>query len=260
MAPSGVARYGYIAAACVGLSYCLIFLPSGSDAGAQAGSTSPDFAGDYVFSASGSAQDSLVLNTDGSYQMSDGDQGQWASMDNAVVLSGRSNALNAACLYLGTATSAGINAKGHKGPSDCDGDRSTHWYAVRTGAPVSAGTGATSEMAEQSAGAAVKAEGKYSQTDTIPGDGTGTLTIKHDGLDRQEYTGPGGIDPDYNFGHWAVQDGVIAFAVESSQFGTNAGCIFIGNLSKSGIGTSGAQGVVSCDGTLYSWSALRSRK
>jgi hypothetical protein len=33
--------------------------------------------------------------------------------------------------------------------------------------------------------------------------------------------------------------------------------IFIGNLSKSGISNSGAQGVVSCDGSLYSWSAIR---
>jgi len=167
--------------------------------------------------------------------------------------------MNTACLHLGTATSTGINTKRHKGPSDCDGDRATHWYAVRTGASVSAATGAASEMAGQIAGAAVKAEGKYSQTDTIPDEGTATLTIKPDGLDIQEYSGPGGIDPDYNFGHWATQDGVIAFAVESSQFGTNAGCIFIGNLSKRGISTSGAHGVVNCEGSLYRWSATRIR-
>jgi Tetratricopeptide repeat len=253
----GVARYGYIVAAFFGLSFFLAFLPSMSDAQAQPGSESPGFAGDYVFFASGSAQDSLVLSTDGTYQVSNGDQGHWASMDNAVVLSGRSNAMNTACLFLGTATSGGINTKRLQGPSDCDGDRTIHWYAVRAATSVSAAPEAASEMAGEIAEASVKPEGKFSQTDTFPDDDTGTLTIKPDGLDIQEYTGPGGIDADYNFGHWATQDGVIAFAVESSQFGTNAGCIFIGDVSKSGIGTSGNQGVVNCGGYLYSWSAIR---
>jgi hypothetical protein len=177
-------------------------------------------------------------------------------MGNAVVLSGFYNARNGPCLYLGTATSAGINAKRHRGPSDCNGDRASHWYAVRTSTSVTAATETAPGVAGQTEGAAIKAKGKYSQTDTIPGDPAATLTIKPDGLDIQGYPADGG-SPDLNFGYWAMQDGVIAFDVEASQFGTNAGCIFVGQLSQGGISTSGAQGVVSCDGTPYSWSAIR---
>jgi hypothetical protein len=251
MVRAAVHRSGaLVVAACV-MSGCLAVVPTVSGALTPAGAGSPDFAGDYTFFTSGGGQDALVLSTDGSYQMSDGDQGDWASMADAVVLSGRSNALNSACLYLGTASAAGINTRRRPGPSDCDGNRATHWYAVRTSASSPRPTGAASPLSGPRATGS-RVQGKYRQTDTLPDAPAAILTIKANGLDIQDYP-----DSDYNFGHWARQDGVIAFAVESSQFGDNAGCIFIGDLSTGGINASGTPGVVDCGGSLYSWSATK---
>ena len=84
---------------------------------------------------------------------------------------------------------------------------------------------------------------------------TATLTLKPDSQDIQQYS-----DDIYTFGYWLAADGAVAFDVSTSQTGEFAGCIFLGEVSKHGIGSQRSPGVVDCFGFQYPWRAVKEKK
>jgi hypothetical protein len=63
--------------------------------------------------------------------------------------------------------------------------------------------------------------------------------------------------PDLEVGYWVVNNGAIAFAVVDSQFGTLAGCVFVGFVTKKGIDLANRPGLLDCNGHQYAWHATR---
>lgn len=208
--------------------------------------------GTYDIFTSRSPSGTLTLNSDGTFARSNGDSGKWLVWKKNVVLDVFSSTVgNMACIYLGTAETTGINSRHDPGPSNCHETRGT-WYAVKAADAAISSAGPTA-AATGNRTSAPRVVGTYDESDTSGGV-PHTLHIKPDG---HYYLIAA---PDLEVGYWVVHNGAIAFAVVDSQFGTLAGCMFVGLPTTQGIDSAQHPGLLDCNGHRFRWHATKTTR
>ncbi|HEY7948775.1 MAG TPA: hypothetical protein VID75_13935 [Acidimicrobiales bacterium] len=245
-------------ALCLGVVSVVSFadVAFGASTGAHQRSAGP--VGDYAIFTGRSPSGTLTLNSDGTFTRSNGDSGTWLVWkDNVVLDVFSSTAGNMACIYLGADEKTGIGTRGDPGPSNCHETRGT-WYAVRTTQAISRQKRAVttpstmSSPSPDSTAGNVRVIGTYDESNsTLKPASKSQLHIEADG---HYYLIAA---PDLEVGYWVVHNGAIAFAVVDSQFGTLAGCTFVGILTTQGIDSARSRGLLDCNGSKFSWYAAR---
>jgi hypothetical protein len=195
-------------------------------------------------SSGGSASGTLTLDSNGSFARSNRDSGKWLLWHGNVVLNVFSSTVgDVACIYLGTAETAGIGSRDDPGPSNCHEKKAT-WYAVRSAHATISRAGPMDATASNGP-SETSVTGTYDESDTS-GYSAENLTIQAAG----NYLSPG-----LELGFWVAHNGAIAFAVVSSQDGARAGCTFIGIPTTGGIDPRRSPGLLDCNGHRYRWHA-----
>jgi hypothetical protein len=200
---------------------------------------------DEVSSNGGTGQIHLEANYQ--FETNYGDTGGWVETKTSIALvvytstGGDTN-----CVYLGKLNRKGINSASQQGPTSCSGKGDT-WFAVRTKGPTSTPSdGGWSKAASEAGRRTVSASGQY----TIPLGGGDTEGL-HLAVDGVAVANDG--QPVTENGYWVQEGKAVGFELERSGYV----CVWVGLLTRTGIGTAAKPGGEYChdEPAPYHWYA-----
>lgn len=225
--------------------------PTGASTGeavtAPAGGRTKDPIASYTLVTSNGGGGTVVLNRDGTFGSTYGDDGFWILLNKTYALDVYSSTgSDKGCVYVGKVTTTGMNSARHQGPVNCNGTK-LKWYAIKFTGAASTGSPASSNGAGVDASTEAKAVGRYHAL--FSSGVNGNLAINPDG----SYGLTGGTVVTEG-GNWASLGKTVAMTATTAN--ADQGCLYVGTLSKKGINTT-TWGPYQCMGYTGSWFATK---